>query len=268
EAVGPRSVDGAGGRAILRGLPHRSRSLWLLVDEPLGQRRGKPLRGCRLGSQLAADFRNGGGVEGATPRLAGTGRTAAGNDWHAQGASAGGDERAAGERRPPRLPRGRDSTAPARHPGAPCLGLIRQPELPLPAGDRPDDLEDVRAGSDRLREGGVRRLVGDVATRREVADEGTTLRRPMVPDGSAQDRITRLQRVQHLLDRGPVRDLQRKLALDPGERPQVDREGHPHRRHSIVWTSTESTGGRCSAIACQLSPESADAYTCPPVVPK
>src|SRR5438105_12186773 len=38
--------------------------------------------------------------------------------------------------------------------------------------------------------------------------------------------------------------------------------------HGSVWTSTESTGGRSRTIGAQLSPASAEAYTCPPVVPK
>ena len=35
-----------------------------------------------------------------------------------------------------------------------------------------------------------------------------------------------------------------------------------------VWTSTDSTGGRSRTIGDQVSPESGEAYTCPPVVPK
>ncbi len=35
-----------------------------------------------------------------------------------------------------------------------------------------------------------------------------------------------------------------------------------------VWTSTESTAGRSRTMGAQLSPASADKYTCPPVVPK
>ena len=38
-------------------------------------------------------------------------------------------------------------------------------------------------------------------------------------------------------------------------------------RHS-VWTSTDKTGGRSRTIGVQLSPASADPYTCPPDVPK
>src|SRR6266852_7164541 len=46
-----------------------------------------------------------------------------------------------------------------------------------------------------------------------------------------------------------------------------------HRDHgsmsqASVCTSTDSTAGRSRTIGAQLSPASADAYTCPPVVPK
>src|ERR1700730_818471 len=38
--------------------------------------------------------------------------------------------------------------------------------------------------------------------------------------------------------------------------------------HARVCTSTESTPGRSRTIGDQLSPASAEAYTCPPLVPK
>src|SRR5204862_7682006 len=37
--------------------------------------------------------------------------------------------------------------------------------------------------------------------------------------------------------------------------------------HGSVWTSTESTGGSSRTIGGQLSPASAEAYTCPQAVP-
>ncbi len=39
-------------------------------------------------------------------------------------------------------------------------------------------------------------------------------------------------------------------------------------RHGRVCTSTESTAGRSRTMGAQLSPALAEAYTCPPVVPK
>src|SRR5712671_6443397 len=38
--------------------------------------------------------------------------------------------------------------------------------------------------------------------------------------------------------------------------------------HGSVCTSTDSTAGRSRTIGAQLSPASAEAYTCPPLVPK
>src|SRR4030088_1843906 len=38
--------------------------------------------------------------------------------------------------------------------------------------------------------------------------------------------------------------------------------------HASVCTSTESTPGRSRTIGFQLSPASAEAYNCPPLVPK
>ena len=44
--------------------------------------------------------------------------------------------------------------------------------------------------------------------------------------------------------------------------------GQVHPDHGSVWTSTERTAGRSRTAALHVSPASADAYTCPPVVPK
>ena len=58
----------------------------------------------------------------------------------------------------------------------------------------------------------------------------------------------------------------RDLTIDARQRPQMYRELEPD--HGNVWTSTDSTAGRSRTIGAQWSPASADAYTCPPVVPK
>ena len=50
------------------------------------------------------------------------------------------------------------------------------------------------------------------------------------------------------------------------QRPQVRRKDDAN--HASVWTSTESTAGRSRTMGDQVSPASAEAYTCPPVVPK
>ena len=88
----------------------------------------------------------------------------------------------------------------------------------------------------------------------------------MVADRPAQHRVAGLQRVEHRALGDLARDLELHLAVHLRERPQVRREHDPD--HGSVWTSTDSTAGRSRTIGAQLSPASADAYTCPPVVPK
>ena len=61
-------------------------------------------------------------------------------------------------------------------------------------------------------------------------------------------------------------DLEFHLAFDARQLPEIRREHNSD--HRSVWTSTDSTGGRSRTMGAQLSPASADAYTCPPVVPK
>ena len=115
---------------------------------------------------------------------------------------------------------------------------------------------------------------------REQAQERAPLPGRVIADGAAQHRIAGLERVEHRARGGRPADLHGHLTVHLRERAQVVWKPHAHARgsrtrvllrggaaHGIVCTSTESTAGRCSAIACQLSPASADAYTCPPVVP-
>ena len=61
-------------------------------------------------------------------------------------------------------------------------------------------------------------------------------------------------------------DLELHLAVDVRQRAQMRREHDSD--HGSVWTSTDRTAGRSRTMGAQLSPASADAYTCPPVVPK
>ncbi len=103
---------------------------------------------------------------------------------------------------------------------------------------------------------------------REETDERASLVRSVVADRAPQHRIARLQSIQHSGDRRGVCDFERYLAADSRQSPQVRRERDPDRSHGSVWTSTEDTLGKYSAIASHVSPESVDAYTCPPVVPK
>src|SRR4029453_2670102 len=88
----------------------------------------------------------------------------------------------------------------------------------------------------------------------------------LVADGAAQHGIARLEGVEHrALGRDAV-DVDLHLTRDLGEGLQV--RGQPPADPGRLCTSTESTAGRSRTIGCHVSPLSADAYTCPPVVPK
>src|SRR6266851_3375517 len=67
-------------------------------------------------------------------------------------------------------------------------------------------------------------------------------------------------------ERGRAGDVEQYVLLDVRQIPQMRRECDPD--HFRVWTSTDSTAGRSRTMGVQLSPLSADTYTCPPVVPK
>src|SRR5208282_3027553 len=92
------------------------------------------------------------------------------------------------------------------------------------------------------------------------------LLRLMIANCSSQHRIPLLEGIQH----GPLRhrtsNLEGHLAADAGERSQVLRQLHSN--HASVCTSTDNTPGRSRTIVFHESPASADAYTCPPLVPK
>ena len=88
----------------------------------------------------------------------------------------------------------------------------------------------------------------------------------VVADGAAQHWIAGFERVEDRALRDSTLDLKLHLAADVRQRPQMLRQYDAD--HGSVCTSTESTAGRSRTMGAQLSPASADAYTCPPVVPK
>jgi predicted ester cyclase len=134
------------------------------------------------------------------------------------------------------------------------------------AGQRPHDHKGFCAGRDRVGQGGVGRLVRPILLAGEEPDKRTPLLGGVVADRPAQHGILRLECVQ---DR-PLRDrslnLKHDLAAYTRQRAQM--RGQHNLDHGSTWTSTDSTAGRSRTIGAQLSPELADAYTCPPVVPK
>src|SRR5260370_28602663 len=92
------------------------------------------------------------------------------------------------------------------------------------------------------------------------------LLRDVVADGTAQHRIAGLERVEYRALRDRTLDLDLHLGAGVRQRSQMCRKYDAD--HGSVWTSTESTAGRSRTMGAQVSPASADAYTCPPVVPK
>src|SRR3954452_1789809 len=108
--------------------------------------------------------------------------------------------------------------------------------------------------------------MGEVPGAGEEPQERPALARGVVADRPAQHRVAGLERVEDRALRGRNRDGEPHLAVDVRQRPQVRREDDSD--HGRVWTSTDSTAGRSRTTGAQLSPASADAYTCPPVVPK
>ena len=109
-------------------------------------------------------------------------------------------------------------------------------------------------------------LVGQILLAGEEPHERPALLRDVVADRPAQHRIAGLERVEDRALRGRTLDVELHLAVDARQRPQMRREHDSD--HGSVWTSTDSTAGRSRTMGAQLSPASAEAYTCPPVVPK
>src|SRR5207302_5018658 len=135
-----------------------------------------------------------------------------------------------------------------------------------PTSNRTDHEEWLRPRYDRLPEWGVRWVMSQVPLACEEPQERPALRGDVVADRAAQHGITRLERVQRRVPGDPAGHVERHLAFHLRQGAQVRREHDAD--HASVWTSTESTAGRSRTMGAQLSPASADAYTCPPLVPK
>src|SRR5438034_4639938 len=134
--------------------------------------------------------------------------------------------------------------------------LYRGKRLLLAARHRSHHPEDLGSRGDRVRQGIVRGLVRHVLPAGEEADEVPALRRPMIADRSAENRVLGLQRVEHGAPRRALADVEVHFAVDAGERPKVLRKDDAD--HARVCASTDSTAGRSWTIAVQLSPLSAD----------
>src|SRR6266536_1309300 len=136
----------------------------------------------------------------------------------------------------------------------------------LPAGNRSDDEERLRPLRDGVRQRRVGRLVGEVLRAGKEPQERPALEGDVVADGPAQHRIPGLECVEDRRPRGPAIEVELHLVAHVRQGAQMRRKDDAD--HGNVWTSTDSTAGRSRTMGAQLSPASADAYTCPPVVPK
>src|SRR5438552_14413569 len=136
----------------------------------------------------------------------------------------------------------------------------------LPARDRTDHEEGLFPGGDVVRQRCIRRLVREILPACEEPYERAALPSRVATYGAPQHRIGGLQCVEDGALRHRALDVERDLVADVRERPQMVRKHDAD--HRSVCTSTESTAGRSRTIGAQVSPESADAYTWPPVVPK
>src|SRR5574341_934182 len=136
----------------------------------------------------------------------------------------------------------------------------------LAAGNGPYHKKGLRPRRDPVGQRGVRRLMGQILLAGEEPQERSALLRDVVADRPAQHRIAGLERVEDRALRGRTLDVELHLASHAGQHPQM--KWKQHSDHGSVWTSTDTTAGRSRTMGAQLSPASADTYTCPPVVPK
>src|ERR1700728_4148871 len=106
----------------------------------------------------------------------------------------------------------------------------------------------------------------DVFLAGEEAQEGAALQGEVIADRAPQHGVAGFEGVEDRLQRDGAIDFERYFLVDMRQGAQMRREHDLD--HGNVCTSTEKTAGRLLAMGAQLSPESFEAYTCPPVVPK
>src|SRR6267378_2360565 len=137
---------------------------------------------------------------------------------------------------------------------------------PLPTRNRSHNQQWFLPRNHLLRQRRINRLVRKVLLARKKSQKWPPLLRYVVTNGAPQHRVTRLQRIHHRTLRNRPLNIHLHLAAHVRQPLQVRRQQNSN--HGSVWTSTESTAGRSRTIGVQLSPPSAEAYTCPPLVPK
>jgi len=137
----------------------------------------------------------------------------------------------------------------------------------LTARNGADHQKGLLARDNRIRQGSVRRLMRQILFACEEAQERPALQRDVIADSATQHRILRFECVEYGAQRHRGLDFELHLSACFRQRAQMLGEFDSD-LHDSVCTSTEYTAGRSRTIGAQVSPASADAYTCPPVVPK
>src|SRR5688572_29471509 len=108
--------------------------------------------------------------------------------------------------------------------------------------------------------------MGEIVCAGEEPHKRPALLRCAVADCPAQHWILGLKCIEDRSLRDRAINLEFHLSAHARQRSQMGREINSY--HGNVWTSTERTAGRSWTMAVQVSPLLADAYTCPPLVPK
>src|ERR1700732_5065480 len=108
--------------------------------------------------------------------------------------------------------------------------------------------------------------MGQILAAGEEPQERPPLLRDVIADCTSQHRIADLECVEDRALRDRALDVQLHLAGNVRQTSQVWWEHNSD--HGSVCTSTDNTAGRSRTIGAQLSPASAEPYTCPPVGPK
>src|SRR5271156_3152968 len=129
-----------------------------------------------------------------------------------------------------------------------------------------DDEERFPSRGNLVRQRGVQLLMRKVFPAGEESQEGPAFLRDVIAYRSAQHRVAAFERVEYRALRNLTFDIETYLPADVREPAKVRRKLDSY--HGSVCTSTESTLGKSRTMGAHVSPASADAYTCPPVVPK
>jgi len=136
----------------------------------------------------------------------------------------------------------------------------------LPPRNRSDDEKRFFSRGNFFRQRSIGLVEGEIFSACKKSQKRTALLGHMVADGSGKHRKLRLQGIEHGPLRDRPRDIELNFRIDARQISQMIWERDAD--HASVWTSTENTAGRSRTIGIQLSPESGEQYTWPPVVPK